>query len=549
MRRIFFITCFILILLEAWFALYHPSWLWSLIIILPLMLIGIYDLVQRRHTVLRNFPVLGHIRYLSEFIGPELRQYFVETNTDGRPFTRLQRNYVYTRAKHTLETHPFGTELDVYKPGYYWLAHSMFPRNISDKEVRVKFGGPMCTQPYMASLFNISAMSFGSLGMNAISALNKGASIGHFFQNTGEGGISDYHMSHGGDLVFQIGTAYFGCRDEEGNFSEKYFSEAAQTPQVKMIELKLSQGAKPGLGGVLPALKNTEEIARIRKLTPHKMVHSPPAHQTFSDAAGLLRFIARLRELSGGKPVGFKTCIGSRKEFTDICDAMHETGIYPDFITVDGGEGGTGAAPIEFSDNVGMPLDEALVFVCDALRGYAIKQHIRVIASGKIISGFDIIKHLAIGADCCNCARGMMFALGCIQALKCDENNCPTGIATHRRELQAGLDIESKGDRVASYHKETVKSAMALLSAAGLENLSDLNRSFIYKRVDEQHITTLEQIFPTPEIGSFLHKGKAESGEPGRSEKSQTGGNPPQKAQGHPGDYPNKTKGDNKHHN
>lgn len=537
-----------MILAEIAIGIYRPAWLYSLIIVVPLLVIGFFDFFQRKHTVLRNFPVIGHIRYFSELIAPEIRQYFVESDTDGTPFTRLQRNYVYKRAKRDLETHPFGTEKNVYQPGYYWLAHSMFPRGISEKEYRVSIGGPACTQPYMASLFNISAMSFGSLGKNAVSALNRGARLGGFFQNTGEGGVSRYHLSHNGDLVFQIGTAYFGCRDENGNFSEKYFTEVAHLPQVKMIELKLSQGAKPGLGGVLPAVKNTEEIAEIRRLKPHIMIHSPPGHQTFSDAEGLLRFISKLRELSGGKPVGFKTCIGSRKEFIDICDAMHATRIFPDFITVDGGEGGTGAAPIEFSDNVGMPLHEALVFVCDTLRGYDLKKHIRVIASGKIITGFDIIKHLAIGADACNSARGMMFSLGCIQALQCDRNSCPTGIATHRPELQTGLDIKTKGERVAAYHQEAVKSAMALLAAAGLEDLSDLNRSFIYKRVDEQNTTTLEQIFPTPAAGSLLKKTKNGSGEPGRSVEGNASDNAHQKVQEKPGDYPRKDSG-NKNEN
>ena len=390
----------------------------------------------------------------------------------------------------------------------------------------------------MASIFNVSAMSFGSLGANAVKALNKGAHLGGFYQNTGEGGISPHHLSFSGDLVFQIGTAYFGCRTEDGKFSETLFREAAALPSVKMIELKLSQGAKPGLGGVLPANKNTPEIASIRKLTPYRMVHSPPAHQVFSDPEGLLGFIGRLRELSGGKPVGFKLCVGSRKEFAHICEAMVKTGNLPDFITVDGGEGGTGAAPIEFSDNVGMPLDEALVFVCDTLRGYGLRNDIRVIASGKIITGFDIIKHIAIGADACNSARGMMFALGCIQALRCDRNTCPTGVATHRPDLEAGLAVSDKGLRVASYHEETVKSALALLAAAGLKSFSQLNRSFIYKRVDEKRTTTLEQIFPTTPEGSLLSK-TGESGEPGRPKTAGRSSNEPREIQEKRGDYPN----------
>jgi glutamate synthase domain-containing protein 2 len=541
MRRIFIVIVFILLLAEALIAWKNPGLLWTLILVVPVVVIGVFDLTQKRHSILRNFPLIGHVRYFSELIAPELRQYFVESDTDGRPFSRLQRAYVYKRAKLELETHPFGTEKNVYQPGYYWMAHSMYPLDIPEKTPKIKIGTEQCTQPYEASIFNVSAMSFGSLGKNAVASLNRGAKLGGFYQNTGEGGVSDYHLKYGGDLVFQIGTAYFGCRDKDGKFSEKYFTDLAQLPSVKMIEIKLSQGAKPGLGGVLPAAKNTDEIAKIRRLEPHKMVHSPPSHQAFSDAPGLLKFIARLRELSGGKPVGFKVCIGSRKEFADICEAMISTGMRPDFITVDGGEGGTGAAPIEFSDNVGMPLDEGLVFVCDTLRGYDLKKHITVIASGKVITGFDIVKNLAIGADLCNSARGMMFALGCIQALKCDTNNCPTGVATHKAHLQAGLDETDKSVRVANYHKETVKSAQSILAAAGLKDFPELNRSFIYKRVDQTTTRTLEEIWPTQKEGELLKKGAKTSGEPGRPASPGTTANQNTKTQNIPGDYPSHT--------
>jgi glutamate synthase domain-containing protein 2 len=461
-------------------------------------------MIQTTHTIRRNFPVIGRLRYAMEFIAPELHQYLVESDIDGRPFSRLQRNYVYKHAKQQLQTHPFGTESDVYQPGYYWLAHSIYPKQELSEIPRVKFGGDKCLQPYHASIFNISAMSFGALGMNAILALNEGAKKGNFYHNTGEGGISPYHLKHGGDLVWQLGTAYFGCRDEEGNFSEKYFKEGATLPSVKMIEIKISQGAKPGLGGLLPAKKNTKEIAQIRKLTPHKLIHSPPAHQLFSNAEGLLKSVDRLRQLSGGKPVGFKLCIGSRSEFVKICEAMVNTGEYPDFITVDGGEGGTGAAPIEFSDNVGMPLEDALVFVCDTLEGYDLKKKIRVIASCKVITGFDLVKYIAIGADVCNSARGMMFALGCIQALKCNTNECPVGVATQDHQLQKGLVPGDKATRVANYHKETVKSALAMLTASGLESFNDLNRSYIYKRIDNHTAYSLEGIYPYTKTGSLL---------------------------------------------
>jgi glutamate synthase domain-containing protein 2 len=508
MRKTFLavtINTIIIILIVAYA---YPPILWLFVLVGPLTILGIYDLLQKKHTVLRNYPVVGHFRYLFEAIAPELHQYFVETDVDGLPFTRLQRNYVYKRAKLQLETHPFGTELNVYEPGYYWMSHSIYPLEELAETPRVRFGGKDCSKPYEASIFNISAMSFGALGKNAVESLNKGARLGKFFQNTGEGGVSPYHLKHGGDLVWQLGTAYFGCRDDDGNFSEELFAEKAVLPSIKMIEIKISQGAKPGLGGVLPASKNTEEIAAIRRLKPHKMIHSPPAHTAFSDPVGLLRFVSKLRKLSGGKPVGFKLCIGSRKEFSDICQAMIETGIKPDFITVDGGEGGTGAAPIEFSDSVGMPLDDALIFAADTLLAYDLKKEIRLIASCKVITGFDIVKRIAMGADTCNCARGMMFALGCIQALKCDTNECPTGVATHNPSLEKGLVVADKSVRVANYHKEVVKSALAMLTAAGLSELSQINRSHIYKRIDQKTSTPLSRLFPYPEKGSALRKPK-----------------------------------------
>ncbi|MCB0664036.1 MAG: FMN-binding glutamate synthase family protein, partial [Saprospiraceae bacterium] len=454
------------------------------------------------HTILRNFPVLGHMRYLLEMIGPEIHQYFVESNTDGKPIDRNHRAYIYERAKLENQTHPFGTELDVNEENFMWMQHSIYPAPVREHAPRVLMGGPNCTKPYEASLFNISAMSFGSLSKNAIKALNLGAKAGNFYHNTGEGGISPYHQN-GGDLVFEIGTGYFGCRSEDGNFSPEIFKEKAALSQVKMIEIKISQGAKPGHGGVLPAAKNNKEIASIRGVKPHTTVLSPPHHKVFSDPVGLLNFIQQLRELSGGKPIGFKLAIGSKKEFTDICEAMVSTGIKPDFITVDGAEGGTGAAPIDFSNYVGMPWEDALIFVTNTLRGYDLKKDIRVITATKIITAFDIFKALCIGADICNSARGMMMALGCIQALKCDTNKCPTGVATNNPQLMRGLVVQDKWKRVKNYQERTLKDFTELFAAAGCTDLNQLNRSYIYKKLNNE-IRSYEEIYPTPAAGSYL---------------------------------------------
>ncbi|MBX2859809.1 MAG: FMN-binding glutamate synthase family protein, partial [Vampirovibrio sp.] len=380
------------------------------------MVIGYANALQTKHAIRRNFPILGEGRYLMEAVRPEINQYFVESDIEGRPFHRVQRSNVYQRAKKALNTHPFGTKHDVYQEGYEWINHSLIPVEPPHEDPRVTIGGDHCTQPYSASIFNISAMSYGSLSKNAVLALNEGAQIGRFAHNTGEGGLSPHHLKPGGDIIWQIGTGYFGCRTPEGNFCPENFKKRATLNNVKMIELKLSQGAKPGHGGILPAEKVTEEVAEIRGVKLGKDVMSPPAHQAFNTPRGLLEFLAKLRELSGGKPVGFKLCVGSKQEFLSICKAMVETGLLPDFITVDGSEGGTGAAPLEFSDSVGMPLNDGLVFVHNALVGCDLRNKIRVIASGKVTTAFDLISKLAMGADMCNSARGMMFALGCIQA-------------------------------------------------------------------------------------------------------------------------------------
>lgn len=464
--------------------------------------IGIYDIVQKKHTILRNFPLLGHMRYLLELVAPEIHQYFIENNTDGKPIDRNHRTYIYQRAKLQKETHPFGTELDVEQENFKWMQHSIYPAKVLDDYPRVEMGGPDCKQKYSASLFNISAMSFGALSRNAVEALNIGAREGGFYHNTGEGGIAKYHM-HGGDLVYEVGTGYFGCRTKDGHFSPEEFKKRAETPEVKMIEIKLSQGAKPGHGGVLPAVKNDEEIAKIRGIEPHTVVLSPPGHKAFSDAEGLLKFVQQLRELSGGKPIGFKLCIGSRDEFINICKKMLETGIKPDFITVDGAEGGTGAAPIDFSNYVGMPWEKALIFVVDTLDGYDLKKDIKVITATKIFTAFDIFKALCIGADVCNSARGMMLALGCIQALKCDSNKCPTGVTTNDPSLRKGLVVEDKWKRVKNYQEQTMDDFMELFAAAGCTKLSELNRSMIYKKINDQ-IKPYSTFYPHVETGVYL---------------------------------------------
>ncbi|MBP9150649.1 MAG: FMN-binding glutamate synthase family protein [Flavobacteriales bacterium] len=482
--------------------------LWGLVVVVPIILIGIRDILQEKQAIRRNFPVIGNFRYMLEKVRPEIMQYFVETDTEGKPINRLYRSLIYQRSKSMLDTSPFGTQRNVYETGYEWMDHSIYALNHAEveHEPRITVGGPACTKPYSASILNISAMSFGALSKNAILAMNTGARMGNFAHNTGEGGISPYHKEPGGDLIWQVGTGYFGCRTEDGNFSAEGFEKNATLEQVKMIEIKLSQGAKPGHGGMLPASKNTEEIAAIRHIKPHTDVLSPPSHSAFSNAEGLLHFVQQLRELSGGKPIGFKLCIGKEKEFTDICEAMLTTGIKPDFITVDGGEGGTGAAPIEFSDSMGMPLRDGLSFVVDKLNGYDLKKDIKIIASGKVFNGFHIARLVAIGADMVNSARAMMLATGCIQALKCNTNTCPAGVATQNEGLMKGLVVKDKSVRVANLHKATVKSFVELMSAAGVRNPSGLNRQHVNRRVGGGTIATYRDIYPNVEMGSLLKK-------------------------------------------
>ncbi len=483
----------------------HRGFLWILLISFPLAIMGIYDMFQKRHAIKRNFPILGRLRYVMEDLRPKIYQYFVESDNDGRPINRNERSTIYQRAKKDLDSTPFGTQLDVYAEGYEWLGHSISPTNPSkmNHDPRVLIGGTDCKKPYQASILNVSAMSFGSLSTNAVLALNGGARLGNFAQNTGEGGISPHHLTQGGDIIWQIGTGYFGCRDFDGCFSEENFLKNALLPQVKMIEIKLSQGAKPGHGGILPAAKNTPEIAAIRNVKPGTTVHSPTFHTAFSNPMEMMQFIKRLRNLSEGKPVGFKLCIGKKAEFMSVCKAMIKSNVYPDFITVDGGEGGTGAAPPEFSNAVGMPLLDGLAFVHDMLNGFGIRDKIKIICSGKILSSFHIVRAMALGADTCNSARAMMMALGCIQALECNTNRCPTGVATQDPALMIGLDVDDKKQRVANYQKNTVAAFVELLAASGVDSPNKLRRDDISRRVWVSEVKTLEEIYPSVSFNSF----------------------------------------------
>lgn len=507
MRNGFVISAVIGLVLSFLLSFYVSPW-WYLLfaIVVFLFVLGLVDMNQTKHSIMRTYPVFGRMRYWMEALRPKMYQYFVESDIDGRPINRVDRSTIYQRAKQETDTMPFGTQLDVYEEGYEWMSHSIAPKDFHklDHSPRVLIGNKDCKQPYSASIFNVSAMSFGSLSSNAIRALNAGAKIGGFAHNTGEGGMSRHHLEEGGDIIWQIGTGYFGARDENGNFSPEVFAKNAATPQVKMIELKLSQGAKPGHGGILPAKKNTPEIAAIRHVKPNTTVYSPPYHSAFNSPRELVQFIAQMRDLSGGKPVGFKLCIGRKSEFIAICKAMIELDSYPDFITVDGGEGGTGAAPQEFSNHVGAPLLDGLAFVHNMLVGFNIRQHIRIIASGKILSGFHMLRAIALGADACNSARAMMMALGCIQALQCHTNKCPTGVATQDPSLTVGLVVADKKHRVANYHEDTIKTFVELMGAAGIDDYKKLTRSHIYRRVFMNEVRTLEDIFPSLQPGDML---------------------------------------------
>ncbi|MEQ9288257.1 MAG: FMN-binding glutamate synthase family protein [Cyclobacteriaceae bacterium] len=506
MRKLFILLSIGILLAITVISLFWLPILWSLVIVGPLVILGIWDMVQVKHTLKRNFPVAGWGRYLLEDLRPKIYQYFIESETEASPISRMYRSIVYQRAKKALSTNPFGTKVDVYLEGYEWANHSMNPLDHHDlnNHPRVLVGGSDCTKPYSASILNVSAMSFGALSNRAILALNGGAKIGGFAHNTGEGSISPYHDEPGGDLIWQIGTGYFGCRNLDGTFNDELFAEKALKENVKMIEIKISQGAKPGHGGILPAVKNTEEIAKIRNLEPFTTVMSPPGHKEFSNPPEMLAFVKKLRDLSGGKPVGFKLCMGNKLEFTDICIAMQITGIKPDFITVDGGEGGTGAAPLEFSNYIGMPLREGLAFVADQLRGYNLRKEIKIFASGKILTGFDMFRAFALGADACYSARGMMLALGCIQALECNKNNCPSGVATQQQHLIKGLVVKDKVQRVANFHAETVNSFVEFMGATGVDDISKIKRHHVYRRVNQTKIKTYAEIYPQVQFGEYV---------------------------------------------
>jgi glutamate synthase domain-containing protein 2 len=485
MRRVFYLTATVSLLLVLLIALVWPPVLYLLIIVVPYILIGIHDVLSKKHSVLRNYPVVGHLRFMFEYIRPEIQQYFVNTNLSGRPFNREVRSLVYQRAKKVRDTIPFGTEHDLTALGHESAYHSLSPQRVPTEEMRVNLGGPDCSRPYSASRLNVSAMSYGALSTNAILALNKGAKMGGFAHNTGEGGLSPYHLQGGGDIIWQIGTAYFGCRTEAGQFDLEQFKQKAQLEQVKMIEVKLSQGAKPSHGGILPAVKITKEIALIRGVKRGQDCVSPPAHSAFTTPKELLEFVSLLRRESGGKPVGFKLCIGIRQEFMAICKAMLATGITPDFITVDGAEGGTGAAPVEFTNRLGTPINEAIAFVHNCLVGVNLREKIRIIASGKVATGFDMTAKIALGADMCNSARAMMFALGCIQSLSCNTNKCPTGVATQDKIRMRALDVNDKYRRVAHYHQATVESFRDFVGAMGKQHVSALGPQLISRHNDE----------------------------------------------------------------
>ncbi len=504
MRRPFLYFALSILAINIAGAFFYPSILLSLIVCGPLLILGFTDYFQKKHTIRRNFPLIGWFRYLFESIRPEINQYFIESDISGRPLSREQRSIVYQRSKGVLDTIPFGTLKDVYEVGYEWVNHSVLPTAAEVDKFRIMVGDSNCDKPYSTSVLNISAMSYGSISNNAILALNGGAKDGNFAHNTGEGGLTHYHLEPGGDVIWQIGTGYFGCRNEKGEFSLSGFERRAAHPNVKMIELKISQGAKPGHGGILPAAKVTKEISDIRDVPMGLDVISPPGHSAFSTPVEMMQFIETLRKGSGGKPVGFKLCIGKWYEFLAICKAMIETGITPDYIAIDGGEGGTGASPPEYSDSVGSPGLDAIIFAHNALVGFDLRKKIRLFAAGKVTNAFSIIRCLAAGADIMYSARGMMLALGCIQALRCDKNSCPTGIATQNPDLVAGLVVEDKRKRVARYHKNTLDCVANILGSMGLSNVTELRPWHIVRRVSPTEIKNYAEIYQYLPEGSLL---------------------------------------------
>jgi glutamate synthase domain-containing protein 2 len=486
--------------------IHHPGWGIPLAVVFGLLsLLGVRDLVQRGHSIQRNYPVIGHVRWAVELVRPEIRQYLMEDDKDAEPFSRVQRTLVYQRAKALGSERPFGTLLDVYHPGYEFIGHSTRPAPRSDPETfRIAVGGDQCSKPYSASIFNISAMSFGSLSANAIRALNAGARKGGFYHDTGEGSISRYHREGGGDIVWEVASGYFGCRDAQGRFDPARFAEQATTEQVKMVEIKLSQGAKPGHGGILPGAKVTPEIAATRGVPVGVDCISPPRHSAFSTPREMMDFVARLRELSGGKPVGFKFCLGHPWELMAIVKAMLSTGVRPDFIVVDGGEGGTGAAPVEFSDHMGAPMRDGLIFLHNTLTGAGLRDKIKIAAAGQVVSGFDIASVLATGADWANAARGFMFALGCVQSLSCHTNHCPTGVATQDKLRQGALVVTDKAERVFHFHRNTLGALADLIAAAGLTHPSQLAPHHLSRRVSSTEIRLYSQVHAFLKPGELI---------------------------------------------
>lgn len=489
---------------------------WQAIFFIPailsftFVLVGVQNIIQNRHSILRNYPIIGLMRFFLESTRKEMRQYFIESDTDGVPFSRNKRSIVYQRAKRQLDKRPFGTILDVYNPGFEWLAHSLSPVHADPTNFRIMIGGRDCKSPYSASIFNISAMSFGSLSANAIRALNKGAANGHFAHDTGEGGISSYHREHLGDLIWEIGSGYFGCRHPDGTFNDRQFAENAALPQVKMIEIKLSQGAKPGHGGVLPGAKVSQEIADARGVRPGEDCISPANHSAFSTPLELMHFIKRLRELSAGKPVGFKLCIGHRVEFLNLCKAMIETDISPDFIVIDGAEGGTGAAPLEFTDHIGMPLRDGLSFVNSALIATGLRNSIKIGAAGKITSAFDMVRVMALGADWCNAARGFMFAIGCLQSQSCHTDKCPVGVATQSASLQRALVVGDKAERVQNFHANTLAALAEVIGASGLTHPQQIRPDLLHRRVSATETRSYDELYPLPRMNSLILGGASE---------------------------------------
>ena len=497
------LACAVGLLLSAFtLVAFHVGLVYVLLFTL-LLAVGARDMMQTRHSVLRNYPVIGHLRFLLEFIRPEMRQYFIEGDNEAAPFSRQQRSLVYQRAKNDSDKRPFGTQMDVGALGYEWINHSLVPTELPTHDFRVMIGATRA-QPYSASVFNISAMSFGALSANAILALNAGAKRGGFAHDTGEGSISRHHRENGGDLIWEIGSGYFGCRNDDGSFNEQRFADNATQPQVRMIELKLSQGAKPGHGGVLPGPKVTPEIAEARGVATWVDCISPARHSAFDTPVEMMHFIERLRTLSGGKPTGFKLCIGHPWEWFALAKAMLVTGITPDFIVVDGAEGGTGAAPLEFTDHVGAPLQEGLLLVHNTLVGLNLRDQVKLGCAGKVVSAFDIARMMALGADWCNAARGFMFALGCIQAQACHTGNCPTGVSTQDPQRQRALVVPTKSERVFHYHQNTLRALKELVQAAGLTHPGGITASHIVRRSADHEVKLLANLLPFLKPGSLL---------------------------------------------